>query len=58
MDEEKIRFEAIMDVGPIVISHTKNTVQEEVPSFLRRVLRLNILCLIPLLIILGALFWR
>ncbi|MEX0568474.1 MAG: hypothetical protein Q6363_004840 [Candidatus Njordarchaeota archaeon] len=48
MDEKEARFEAIMDVGPIVISNTKNPVQEEALSFLRRVLRLDILCLIPL----------
>ena len=54
MDEEKVRFETIMDVGPIVISHTKNPVQGEALSFLHRVLRLDILCLIPLSTFLGA----
>jgi len=43
-----------MDVGPIVISNTKNPVQEEALSFLRRVLGLDILCLIPLSTFLGA----
>ena len=54
MDEEKARFEAIIDVGPIVISHTKNPVQEEALSFLCRVLGLDILCLVPLSTFLGA----
>jgi len=54
LDEKKIRFEAIMDVGPIVITHTKNPVQNEALEFLHKVLRLDVLCLIPLSVFLGA----
>ena len=37
MDEKKIRFEGIIDVGPIVISHTKNPIQDEALEFMRDV---------------------
>jgi len=43
-----------MDVGPIVITHTKNPVQNEALEFLHKVLRLDVLCLIPLSVFLGA----
>jgi len=43
-----------MDVGPIIISHVKNPVQEEGLQFLKDVLKGKILCLIPVSVFLGA----
>jgi len=43
-----------MDVGPIVISHTKNPAQEEALSFLKNILSGKILCLIPTSVFMGA----
>lgn len=54
MDEKEVRFETIMDVGPIVISHTRNPALEEAVAFLKRVLKCEILCLIPISIFMGA----
>jgi len=54
MGDEKIRYEAIIDVGPIVISHTKNPAQEEALSFLKDVLIGKVLCLIPTSVFMGA----
>ena len=54
MGDEEIRFEAIMDVGPIVGSHTKNPAQEEALSFLKNVLSGKILCLIPTSVFMSA----
>jgi len=54
LDGEKIRFEGIMDVGPIVLSHTKNPAQEEALMFLEKILKRKILCLTPVSIFLGA----
>ena len=54
MDEKKIRFEGIIDVGPIVISHTKNPIQDEALEFMRDVLTLKIRCLMPVSVFLGA----
>ena len=54
MGNEEARFEAIMDVGPIVVSHTKNPAQEEALIFLGNVLSGKILCLIPVSVFMGA----
>ena len=54
MGDEKNRFEAIMDVGPIIISHTKNPAQDEGLEFFGKVLRGEIKCLIPVSVFMGA----
>ncbi|MHA1609697.1 MAG: type II toxin-antitoxin system VapC family toxin [Candidatus Njordarchaeales archaeon] len=54
MGDEEIRYEGIIDVGPIVISHTKNPAQEEALLFLKNVLTGKILCLIPTSVFMGA----
>lgn len=48
------RIDGIIDVGIIVLSHCENPAKEEMLSFFSKILKKEIICIIPYSIFLGA----
>jgi len=54
MVKEKIGYKGLIDVGIIVLSHCRNPAQNSALNFFTKVLKLEVPCIIPTSVIIGA----
>ena len=54
MGKKEVRYDSIADVGPIALAIVKNPAQEEALEWLNKVLKGEIMCVVPLTVIMGA----